>query len=44
MYEEKHIFVPFVLACYHLMLDCINKQEIRSVEHGMCPIAELTSP
>jgi len=22
----------------------ISKQEIRSVEHGICPIAEFTSP
>ena len=22
----------------------IEKQEIRSVEHGICPIAEFTSP
>jgi len=26
------------------IMDVITKQDIRSVEHGICPIAEFTSP
>jgi len=40
------LYVP-VLSFTRLTCDyCIhsNKQEIRSVEHGICPIAEFTSP
>jgi len=31
-------------AMYALCLKFFTQQEIRSVEHGICPIAELTSP
>jgi len=40
-YSEKQQYKNFIMKSNTKL---IIKQEIRSVEHGICPIAEFTSP